>query len=127
MFAGDEGIPESCKRIEEHEDAADDVTREVLVAVRKSFITPFDRSAITALTSAMDDALDEMWQTAKAITLYEVTRFEPEMLEMSRLASEASRLIREAVPLLRNVGRNAPGCMRSPKPSLSRRKAAASR
>ncbi len=107
MFAGEEGIPESCKRIEEHEDAADDVTRDVLVAVRRSFITPFDRSAITALTSAMDDALDEMWQTAKAITLYEVTSFEPQMLEMSRLATEASRLIREAVPLLRRVGRNA--------------------
>ena len=107
MFAGDQGIPESCRRIEEHENAADDVTRDVLVAVRRSFITPFDRSAITALASSMDDALDEMWQTAKAITLYEVTRFEPEMLEMSRHAAEAARLVREAVPLLRKVGRNA--------------------
>lgn len=107
MFSGDEGIPESARRIEEHEDAADDVTRDVLVAVRRSFITPFDRSAITALTSSMDDAIDEMWQTAKAVTLYEVKSFEPEMLEMSRHAVEAAHLIREAVPLLRNVGRNA--------------------
>jgi uncharacterized protein len=106
MFAGEEGIPESCRRIAEHETAADDVTRDVLVAVRRSFITPFDRSAITALTSSMDDALDEMWQTAKAITLYEVTSFEPPMLEMSRLAAEAARLVREGMPLLRNVGRN---------------------
>ena len=106
MFARDEGIPESCRRIAEHETAADDVTRDVLVAVRRSFITPFDRSAITALTSSMDDALDEMWQTAKAITLYEVTEFEPQLLEMSRLAAEAARLVREAVPLLRNIGRN---------------------
>ena len=29
------------------------------------------------------------------------------MLEMSRLAAEAARLVREGVPLLRNVGRNA--------------------
>ena len=106
MFSGDEGIAESCRRIEEHEHAADDVTRDVLVAVRRSFITPFDRSAITALASAMDDALDEMWQTAKAITLYEVKSFEPQMLEMSRLAAEAARLVREAVPLMRNIGRN---------------------
>ena len=56
----------------------------------------------------MDDALDEMWQTAKAITLYEVKSFEPQMLEMSRLAAEAARLVREAVPLLRNIGRNGP-------------------
>ncbi len=106
MFAGEEGIAESARRIEEHETAADDVTRDVLVAVRRSFITPFDRSAITALTSSMDDAIDEMWQTAKAITLYEVTSFEPQMLEMSRHAMEAARLIQEAVPLLRKVGRN---------------------
>jgi uncharacterized protein len=106
MFAGEEGIAESCRRIAEHEHAADDVTRDVLVAVRRSFITPFDRSAITALASSMDDALDEMWQTAKAITLYEVTSFEPQMLEMSRHAAEATRLVREAIPLLRNVGRN---------------------
>ena len=107
MFAGEEGIAESCRRIAEHEHAADDVTRDVLVAVRRSFITPFDRSAITALASAMDDALDEMWQTAKAITLYEVKTFEPQLLEMSRAAAEAAWLVREAVPLLRNVGRNA--------------------
>ena len=106
MFAGEEGIPESCRRIHEHENAADDVTRDVLVAVRRSFITPFDRSAITALTSAMDDSLDEMWQTAKAITRYEVETFEPQMLEMSRHAAAAARLVREAVPLLRSVGRN---------------------
>jgi len=107
MFSGEHGIEESCKRIAHHEHAADDVTRDVLLAVRRSFITPFDRSAITALTSATDDALDEMWQTAKAITLYEVTSFEPQMLEMSRQASEAARLVREAMPLMRNVGRNA--------------------
>ena len=107
MLAGEEPIEESCRRIAQHEHAADDVTRDVLVAVRRSFITPFDRSAITALTSAMDDALDEMWQTAKAITLYEVTSFEPQMVEMSRQSGEAERLIAEAIPLMRNIGRNA--------------------
>jgi predicted phosphate transport protein (TIGR00153 family) len=106
MFGGEAGIPESCRRISEHETAGDDVTRDVLVAVRRSFITPFDRSAITALASAMDDALDEMWQTAKAITLYEVETFEPEMVEMSRLAAEAARLVQQAMPLMRNIGRN---------------------
>lgn len=107
MLSGDEGIAKSCTQIHAHENAADDVTRDVLVAVRRSFITPFDRSAITALTSAMDDALDEMWHTAKAITLYGVDRFEPQMKEMAVLAAQASQLVLEAVPLLRNVGRNA--------------------
>lgn len=107
MFSGEESVAESCRLIAQHEHAADDVTRDVLVAVRRSFITPFDRSAITALASAMDDSLDEMWQTAKAITLYEVETFEPQLLEMSQLGAEAARLVREGVPLLKHVGRNA--------------------
>jgi predicted phosphate transport protein (TIGR00153 family) len=107
MFDGGEEIAASCRNIASHEHAADDVTRDVLVAVRRSFITPFDRSAITALTSSMDNAIDEMWQTAKAITLYEVTSFEPQMKEMAALAGEASRLVLEAIPLMRNIGRNA--------------------
>ena len=107
MVEGGEEIAPSCRNIEAHENAADDVTRDVLVAVRRSFITPFDRSAITALTSAMDNAIDEMWQTAKAITLYEVSSFEPQMKEMAALAAEAARLVLEAIPLMRNVGKNA--------------------
>ena len=107
MFDGGEEIATSCKNIAAHENAADDVTRDVLVAVRRSFITPFDRSAITALTSAMDNAIDEMWQTAKAITLYEVESFEPQMKEMAALSGEASRMVLEAIPLMRSVGKNA--------------------
>jgi predicted phosphate transport protein (TIGR00153 family) len=106
MFAGEAGIDESCRRIAEFEHEADDVTREVLVAVRRSFITPFDRSAITSLISSMDDSIDEMKKTAKAITLYEVTSFEPQMREMSALAAQAARLVVEAIPLLRSVGKN---------------------
>jgi predicted phosphate transport protein (TIGR00153 family) len=106
MFSGAEPIAESCKQISVHENAADDITRDVLVAVRRSFITPFDRSAITALTGSMDDAIDEMWQTAKAITLYEVESFEPQMREMSALAVEAAGLVLEAIPLMRNIGKN---------------------
>lgn len=73
-------IEASVNEIRDYENQADDVTRDVLVAVRRSFITPFDRSAITALISSMDDAVDEMWQTGKAITLYEVSSFAPQLI-----------------------------------------------
>ena len=45
-------------------------------------ITKGGRVVNGAELEAMDDALDEMWQTAKAITLYEVKSFEPPMLEI---------------------------------------------
>jgi predicted phosphate transport protein (TIGR00153 family) len=103
---GGADIENSVNEIRDFENQADDITRDVLVAVRRSFITPFDRSAITALISSMDDAVDEMWQTAKAITLYEVRSFEPDIQEMSVLGAEAARLVAEALPLMRNIGKN---------------------
>jgi len=50
------------------------VTREVLVAVRRTFITPFDRTDIQDLITSMDDAIDQMNKTAKTIVLFEVQK-----------------------------------------------------
>src|SRR5213075_1460243 len=61
------------------ENDADNITREVLTAVRRTFITPFDRGDIKNLITAMDDAIDQMQQTAKAVVLFEVRTFEPPM------------------------------------------------
>jgi uncharacterized protein Yka (UPF0111/DUF47 family) len=53
------------------ENEADDITREVLLAVRRSFITPFDRVDIKDLIQSMDDAIDMMHKTVKTIRLFE--------------------------------------------------------
>jgi predicted phosphate transport protein (TIGR00153 family) len=99
-------IARSLDEIREFETEADNVTRAVLIAVRRSFITPFDRSAITSLISAMDDAVDEIWHTAKTVRIYRVEEFEPQLVASAKLAGEAARLVRDAVPLLRKVTRN---------------------
>ena len=52
--------------------SADDIFRDVLLAVRRSFITPFDRSDIHDLITAMDDAIDQMRKTTKSIDLFEM-------------------------------------------------------
>jgi uncharacterized protein len=89
----------------EHE--ADDITRDVLQDVRRVFVTPFDRSAITDLIGVMDDAIDQMNQTAKAIQLYEVVDFPAGMRDMSAIVVDAARVTSEAVPLLRALNNNA--------------------
>lgn len=93
--------------VSEREIEADAITREVMLAVRRTFITPFDRSAITALISALDDAIDQMQKTCKTIQLFKMTRFEPEMREMADCIVEGSAVVLEAVSLLRSVGTNA--------------------
>jgi predicted phosphate transport protein (TIGR00153 family) len=100
-------VEEGCRVIAQREEDADTVTRDTLLAVRRTFITPFDRSDIQSLTTALDDSIDQMQKTAKAIQLFEVQSFEPPMAEMGRLIEESSGVVREAVPLLRSIGQNA--------------------
>jgi predicted phosphate transport protein (TIGR00153 family) len=92
--------------IHRFEHQADDVIRDVLRTVRKTFLTPFDRGAITSLIGAMDDAIDEMQDTARAIDVYELDSFTPEMKQMVSLIGQQAGLTSEAIPLLRDITRN---------------------
>jgi uncharacterized protein Yka (UPF0111/DUF47 family) len=92
--------------IQDHEHKADDIIRQVLHEVRLTFLTPFDRGAITDLIGAMDDAIDEMLAAARAIDLYDLHQLRPEMKEIVGLIAEAANVTSQAIPLLRNVGRN---------------------
>jgi uncharacterized protein len=92
--------------IRDREHDADEVIREVLGAVRRTFLTPFDRGAITALIARMDDTIDEIQAAASAIEMYGITEFEQPMRDMAAAAEQACKLIAEALPLLRDVTRN---------------------
>jgi predicted phosphate transport protein (TIGR00153 family) len=106
LAQGGPGKAEHIREINEREHDADNITREVLHAVRRSFLMPFDRSAITGLIASMDDAIDEMQQTAGAVDLYGIDVFEPEMRDMAAIIVDAARLTAEALPLLRRVADN---------------------
>jgi uncharacterized protein Yka (UPF0111/DUF47 family) len=60
LLEGGPGVSEACARIVAHENAADTIAREVLLGVRRSFITPFDRGDIKELIGQLDDAIDQM-------------------------------------------------------------------
>ncbi len=106
LLKGGPDMATHIQTISDREHEADDVIREVLLDVRRIFVTPFDRSAITGLIGVMDDAIDQMNQTAKAVALYEVTDFAPQMQDMSALIVECARITAEAMPLLRSLSLN---------------------
>jgi len=108
MLDGGPRVKEFCEKISAHEHEADQITHEVLQAIRRSFITPFDRSDIRGLINSMDDALDQMNKTAKAVQLFEVDTFEGRMRETGDLIIKAAGLVSEAMPLLRTMRSNAP-------------------
>jgi predicted phosphate transport protein (TIGR00153 family) len=106
LLQGGPGMQDHIREIIEREEEADSIIREVMQTVRRTFLTPFDRSAIISLISSMDDAIDQMQQTAQAISLYEVKEFDQEMKDIAAIIVDAARLIAEALPLLRNISDN---------------------
>jgi predicted phosphate transport protein (TIGR00153 family) len=107
LLRGGDNIDACCKEIFQREAEADEITRQVLVAVRRTFITPFDRTDIQDLITSMDDAIDQMNKTAKTIVTFEVRTFEPCMQQMSEIIVQSAQLVLEAVPLLSRIGTNA--------------------
>lgn len=106
MLKGGDDTVVHCQRINQFENEADNITREVLTAVRRTFITPFDRGDIKDLITSMDDAIDQMQQTAKAVLLFEVRIFEPPMREIGSLLVECANLVQRAIPLMTAMGDN---------------------
>ena len=107
MLEGGTAIARNYQIVMDREQDADDVTREVLIAVRRTFITPFDRGNIRDLITSMDNAIDQMQKTAKGIKLFEVTEFTPQMKEMADAIVKCAHLVQEAVPLLRSISSEA--------------------
>ena len=106
MLTGQD-VEKHCQRIVVLEDQADKITADVLLATRKSFITPFDRGDIKDLVHSMDDAIDMMHKTVKTVRLFEQTSFDPLMQQMGDIIVDAAKLTAEAVPLLEKAGANA--------------------
>ena len=103
MLDGGEAVPNHYRVIMDREQDADVVTRDVLIAVRRTFITPFDRGDIKDLITSMDNTIDQMQKTAKSVMLFNIRAFTPQMQEMGDAIVKCAALVGEAVPLLRSI------------------------
>lgn len=107
LLNGGEGARALCEAVIQYERKADGVAAEVQQALRRSFITPFDRSDIHGLINDLDDAIDQMRQTVKAITLFDVEQFDGQMKAIGDLIVESAQVSLETLPLLRDLNANA--------------------
>lgn len=107
LLKGGPGVAEAARKVMAFENQADAIAREVLLLVRRTFITPFDRSDIKDLINTLDDTIDQMQKTAKAVLLFEVSTLEPEMAWMGDHILKAAKLTVEAVGLLGALRENA--------------------
>jgi hypothetical protein len=105
LMSGDGRAEQHLVEISRLEDAADQIIRETVLAIHRTFVTPFDRSQILELITALDDTIDLMKDTGRRIVRYGVG-FTPEMQGMADCAVRAATEIRDALPLLGAIDRN---------------------
>ncbi len=107
MLEGGEAVARHYPAVLRAEDDADAITREVVQAVRHTFVTPFDRGDIQALIGRMDDTLDQMKKAAKSIVLFGMVEFTDDLRRMGDAIERCAALLRDAVPLLARISSNA--------------------
>ncbi|RNL66059.1 DUF47 domain-containing protein [Nocardioides marmoriginsengisoli] len=85
-------------RAAEHE--ADETTHEIVRRVNSTFVTPFDREDIYALSSMLDDVMDYMEESVDLVVLYEVEHLPEGMTEQIEVIQRCAELTAEAMPRL---------------------------
>ena len=90
-------------QIAKHEEEADHIAHVNFELLHKTFITPFDRNDIHALTSILDDILDLINRIAQRFPYYQLTVMPKEAIQLSQLSEEATQHLKEAVDRLNSL------------------------
>jgi predicted phosphate transport protein (TIGR00153 family) len=94
------------------ESEADEYTKEILLSLHKTFITPFDRREIRELAMALDDIIDYMEDIPQSAKIYGRSNFTPEMVALAQILLRASEKVRDTVHMLSDM-KNAERIMRT--------------
>jgi predicted phosphate transport protein (TIGR00153 family) len=87
----------SQKRIKDVEHRGDHKTHEIIKTLNKSFVTPFDREDIYALSAALDDIIDLIDASAQRIVMYNVEKPTPESKELAFIILKGCQTIERAL------------------------------
>ena len=102
MVAPDEPLWDRVSRINDVEHRCDDLTRDVLLRLHRTFVTPIDREDIHALALALDDVADAIDDCAKLMQLYRLDRVRPGVRELARILADQTRQVEKAMEALRD-------------------------
>jgi hypothetical protein len=99
----DDKFEEYFAEIRKIESEADEYTKEILLSLHKTFITPFDRREIRELAMALDDIIDFMEDIPQSAKIYGRSSFTPEMVALAQILLRASEKVRETVHMLSDM------------------------
>lgn len=89
--------------IAKHEEEADVIAHANFEMLHKTFITPFDRHDIHALTSTLDDIIDLINRIAQRFPFYQLEEAPVEMIKLSLLSTEATIQLKQSISCLQSL------------------------
>jgi predicted phosphate transport protein (TIGR00153 family) len=105
MVSSYDRLDERVAEIQVLEKQGDQIDDEIAVRLERSFITPFDREDIHALTVHLDDVLDGIQASAETMVIYKIDRPGEEVRQMvGILAGQAVQLLEALSRLERPKG-----------------------
>ncbi len=93
---------EHVARIRQLEHDGDDCAQTTFEHLDRTFLTPFDREDIAALTLRMDDVIDEIDAAAKRLKLYDIPAPTKALLDQTDVLMQICDRTGEAIRMLRN-------------------------
>ena len=96
-FSDPAGLQKKIKQVEHNGDI---LTHDIVRKLNKSFITPFDREDIYALSGALDDILDLIDSCAQRFVMYNVEKPTPTAQELAFIILKCCRTLEAAISLL---------------------------
>jgi predicted phosphate transport protein (TIGR00153 family) len=93
MFERDDGAEKYAERIKDLEHTGDNLTHTLLTRLNQTFVTPFDREDIQALSSRIDDVLDLIDAAASRMVTYRIERVRPGIADLARILYDTTRQV----------------------------------
>jgi len=100
LFEDYRDIEKQVAEIKFVEHKGDQLTHELMMKLNKTFITPFDREDIHALSSALDDVLDLVDGAAGRLVTYKIRAVTPGALQLSKVILHGTEIIVKAISQL---------------------------
>ncbi len=94
-------LKEISKKFKSLEHDCDEITHKIAEKLNKTFLTPFDREDIHALSHELDEVIDLAEESIFKLQLYEINNFDGYMLNLLKIIKESMIKISETLKLLR--------------------------
>ena len=88
--------------LKDHENICDEQAKKIFIEMGNSFITPFDREDIGALTKRIDDVVDYMEAAASRLDLFAVEKMRPEAQRLAEITVHAADELAKVLDRLPN-------------------------